>query len=78
MMIEGSGSGVGSGSFRLVDPDPGGPKTCGSGGSGSATLPEHGFVLQRLTDVVGHEVPHPDAVAGERGQPESRPVTSSD
>jgi hypothetical protein len=36
MMIEGSGSG----SIPLVDPDPGGLKTCGSDGSGfgSATL----------------------------------------
>ncbi len=34
---EGSGSGAGS---KLTDPDPGGPKTCGAGGSGfgSATL----------------------------------------
>jgi hypothetical protein len=41
MMIEGSGSGAGSNPYLwLVDPDPdhGGPKTCGSGGSGSATL----------------------------------------
>ncbi len=38
MMIEGSGSI----SLWLVNPDPGGPKTCGSGGSGSgsATLVE--------------------------------------
>jgi hypothetical protein len=35
MMIEGSGSGAGSGSYLLMDPDPGGPKTCGSGGSGT-------------------------------------------
>ncbi len=35
-MIEGSGSGS---ILWLVDPDPEGPKTCGSGGSGSATLP---------------------------------------
>ncbi len=36
MMIEGSGSGS---ILWQVDPDPGGPKTCGSGGSGSGTLP---------------------------------------
>jgi hypothetical protein len=34
MMIEGYGSGAGS--IPLTNgPDPGGPKTCGSGGSGS-------------------------------------------
>jgi hypothetical protein len=43
--------------------------------SDTARDPEHWFVLQRLTDIVGHQVSHPDAVASERGQPEPRPVT---
>jgi hypothetical protein len=40
-MIEGSGFGAGYGYVPLtndLDPDPGGPKTYGSDGSGSATL----------------------------------------
>jgi hypothetical protein len=38
-MIEGSvRSRIRIHTSKLVDPDPGGPKTCGSSGSGSATL----------------------------------------
>jgi hypothetical protein len=38
-----------------VDPDPGGPKTCGSGGSGSATLVSSlKFVVLPITHVVLH------------------------
>ncbi len=38
-----------------MDPDPGGPKTCGSGGSGSATLVSSlKFVVLPITHVVLH------------------------
>ncbi len=42
MMIEGSGS-----IPLIVGPDPGGPKTCGSGGSGSGTLVRENEYLKR-------------------------------
>ncbi len=38
------------------DPDPGGPKTCGSGGSGSGTLPNSRFKLRFTDDPLGIEV----------------------
>jgi hypothetical protein len=50
-MIEGSGSG----SIPLEDPDPGGPNTYGSDGSGSATLvarPEVGPVAEPAAELI--------------------------
>ncbi len=35
-----------------MDPDPGGPKTYGSDGSGSATLPKSLFRITTLCDIV--------------------------
>jgi hypothetical protein len=32
-----------------MDPDPGGPKTCGSGGSESATLAKISYILEKNT-----------------------------
>ncbi len=45
----GSGSGPADPCLYLMDPDPGGPKTCGSGGSGS------GFGSGRVGLAVGQE-----------------------
>jgi hypothetical protein len=46
-----------------VDPDPGGPKTCGSGGSGSATLretiPLYGPTCVGADDGKGDSILHP-------------------
>jgi hypothetical protein len=37
-----------------VDPDPGGPKTCGSGGFGSGTLP---LELDLFPDLISQDEP---------------------
>jgi hypothetical protein len=49
-MIEGSGSG----SIPLMYPDPGGPKTCGSGGSGTLKTNVQLFFLSPRMHVFGH------------------------
>jgi hypothetical protein len=61
-----------------MDPDPGGPKTCGSGGSGSgsATLvldTNHhvGIPCKYIWCVQGRRLPG-DPVRGERAQPQGR------
>ncbi len=53
MMTEESGSESGFGSIPL-DPDPGGPKTCGSGGSGSgsATLVMNDTVKVKMLQIL--------------------------